>query len=157
MVGAVWIGSFELSRWRLRRTRWAMGFQSVRAGCRASLKQPTETKRDAVVLERRIGVLICDRKGGVCRTPSPREHTRAWRAGTHLQQTLIETSCAIGISGGVKAAPLGIRRGQGRLEIKLAIGQPFNSEHGTGANRTAQMGCCVNLAWAVRAEQIAAA
>jgi hypothetical protein len=45
VVGAVSIGSFELSRWRLRRTRWAMGFQSVRAGCRASLKQPTETKR----------------------------------------------------------------------------------------------------------------
>ena len=32
VVGAVSIGSFELSRWRLRRTRWAMGFQSVRAG-----------------------------------------------------------------------------------------------------------------------------
>ena len=85
-----------------------------------------------------------------------RAQTRAWRAGTHLQQTLIESSCAIGISGGVKAAPLGIRHGQGRLEIKLAIGQPFNSEHGTSANRTAQMGC-VSLAWAVRAEQIAAA
>jgi hypothetical protein len=27
----------------------------------------------------------------------------------------------------------------------------------TGANRTAHMGCCVNLAWAVRAAQIAAA
>jgi len=113
--------------------------------------------RDGVVLEHRIGVLTCDRKGGVWGTPSLREQTRAWRAGTHLQQTLIETSCAIGISGGVKAAPLGIRHGQGRLEIKLAIGQPFNSEHGTGANRTAQMGCCVSLAWAVRAEQIAAA
>ncbi len=49
MVGAVSIGSFELSRWRLRRTRWAMGFQSVRAGCRASLKQATETKRDMVL------------------------------------------------------------------------------------------------------------
>src|SRR6266487_2650802 len=57
---------------------------------------------------------------------------------------LIETSCAIGISGRVKAATLGIRHGQGRLEIKLAIGQPFNSEHGTGANRTARMGCCVS-------------
>ena len=44
VVGAVSIGSFELSRWRLRRTRWAMGFQSVRAGCRASLKQATERK-----------------------------------------------------------------------------------------------------------------
>jgi hypothetical protein len=44
-----------------------------------------------------------------------------------------------------------------QLEIKLAIGQPFNSEHGTGTNRTAQMDCCVSLAWAVRAEQIAAA
>ena len=113
--------------------------------------------RDGVALEHRIGVLICDRKGGVWGTPSLRAHRRAWRAGTHLQQTLIETSCAIGISGGVKAAPLGIRRSQGRLEIKLAIGQPFNSEHGTGANRTVQMGCCVGLAWAVRAEQIAAA
>jgi hypothetical protein len=112
--------------------------------------------RDGVVLEHRIGVLTCDRKGVVCRTPSVAQ-TRAWHAGTHLQQTLIETSCAIGISGGVKAAPLGIRHGQGRLEIKLDIGQPFNSEHGTGANRTAQMGCCVSLAWAVRAEQIAAA
>jgi len=113
--------------------------------------------RDGVVLEHRIGVLTCDRKGGFWGTPSLRAQTRAWRAGTHLQQTLIETSCAIGISGGVRAAPLGIRPGLARLEIKLAIGQPFNSEHGTGANRTAQMGCCVSLAWAVRAEQIAAA
>ena len=113
--------------------------------------------RDGVVLEHRIGVLTCDRKGGVWGNPSLREQTRAWRAGTHLQQTLIETSCAIGISGGVKAAPLGIRHGLGRLEIKLAIGQPFNGEHGTGANRTAQMGCCVSLVCAVRAEQIAAA
>jgi hypothetical protein len=45
-VGAVSIGSFELSRWRLRRTRWAMGFQSIRTGCRACLKPATETKRD---------------------------------------------------------------------------------------------------------------
>ena len=44
VVGAVSIGSFELSRWRLRRTRWTMGFQSVRTGCRACLKQATETK-----------------------------------------------------------------------------------------------------------------
>ena len=47
--GAVSIGSFELSRWRLRRTRWAMGFQSVRAGCRASLKQATETKGETAL------------------------------------------------------------------------------------------------------------
>jgi hypothetical protein len=113
--------------------------------------------RTGVVLEYRIGVLTCDRKGNVWGTPALREQTRAWRAGTHLQQTLIETSCAIGVSGGVKAAPLGIRHGQGPLEIKLAMGQTFNSEHGTGANRTAQMDCCVSLAWAVRAEQIAAA
>jgi hypothetical protein len=46
VVGAVSIGSFELSRWRLRRTRWAMGFQSIRTGCRACLKPATETKRD---------------------------------------------------------------------------------------------------------------
>ena len=156
MVGAVSIGSFELSRWRLRRTRWAMGFQSVRAGCRASVKRATETKRDGVVFEHRIGVLTCDRKGGVWGSPSLREQTRAWRAETPLQQTLIETSCAIGISGGVKAAPLGIRHGQGRLEIKLAIAQPFNSEHGTGANRTSQMSCCVRLVCALRAEQVAA-
>jgi hypothetical protein len=134
-----------------------MGFQSVGAGCRASLKQPTETKRDGVVFEHRVGVWTCDRKGGVCRTPSPREHTRAWRAGTHLQQTLIEASCAIGISGGVKAAPLGIRHGQGRLEIKLAAGQPFNNEHRTGANRTSPMSWCVRLVCAVHAEQITAA
>jgi len=44
--------------------------------------------RDGVVLEHRIGVLTCDRRGGVCRTPSPRGRTGAWRAGTHLQQTL---------------------------------------------------------------------
>ena len=116
-----------------------------------------DEERHGVVFEHRIGVLTRDRKGGVCRTPSPREHTRAWRAGTHLRQTLIETSYAIGISGGVKAAPVGIGHGQGRLEIKLAIGQPFNSEHGTGANRTSQMSCCVRLVCAVRAEQIAAA
>ena len=112
---------------------------------------------DGVVLEHRIGVLTCDRKGGFWGTPSVRTQTRAWRAGTHLQERLIETSCAIGISGGVKATPLGIRHGLGRLEIKLAIGQAFNSEHGTGANRTARMGCCVSLVGAVRAEQIAAA
>ena len=114
---------------------------------------------DGVVLEHRIGVLTCDRKGGVWGNPSLREQTRAWRAGTHLQQTLIETSCAIGMSGGVKTAPLGIRLGdgQGRLEIKLAAGQPFNNEHGTGANRTSPMRWCVRLVCAVRAEQIAAA
>ena len=113
-------------------------------------------ERHGVVFEHRIGVSTGDRKGDVWRTPSPRERTRAWRAGTHLQQTLIETSCAIGISGGVKAAPLGIRHGQGRLEIKLVAGQPFNSEHGTGANRTSQMNCCVRLVCALRAEQVAA-
>ena len=116
-----------------------------------------DEERHGVVFEHRIGVLTCDRKGGVRRTPSPREHTRAWRAGTHLQQTLIETSCAIGISGGVEAAPLGIRHGQGRLEIKLAAGQPFNNEHGAGANRTSQISGCLRLVCAVRAEQIAAA
>ena len=113
--------------------------------------------REGVVLEHRIGGLTCDRKGGVWGNPSLREQTRAWRAGTHLQQTLIETSCAIGISGGVKAAPVGIGHGQGRLEIKLAAGQPFNNEHGTGANRTSQMSCSVRLVGALRAEQIAAA
>jgi hypothetical protein len=133
-----------------------MGFQSVGAGCRGCLKQPTETKRDGVVFEHRIGALTCNRKGGVCRTPSPREHTGAWRAGTHLQQTLIETSCAIGISGGVKAAPLGIRQDQGRLKIKLAAGQPFNNEHRTGANRTSPVSWGLRLVGAVRAEQIAA-
>ena len=70
---------------------------------------------------------------------------------------LKKTSCAVGISGGVKAAPLGIRHGQGRLEIKLAAGQPFNNEHRTGANRTSPMSWCVRLVGAVRAEQIAAA
>jgi hypothetical protein len=49
VVGAVSIGSFELSRWRLRRTRWAMGFQSVRAGCRVSLKRATETKGETAL------------------------------------------------------------------------------------------------------------
>jgi len=54
-----------------------MGFQSVGAGCRASLKQPTETKRDGVVFEHRIGVLTCDRKGvfaGLRRRVSIRGH-----------------------------------------------------------------------------------
>ena len=134
-----------------------MGFQSVGAGCRASLKQPTEAKGDGVVFEYRIGVLTGDRKVVFAGTPSPREHTRGWRAGTHLQQTLIETSSAIGVSGGVKAAPLGIRHGQGRLKIKLAAGQPFNNEHRTGANRTSPMSWWVRLVGAVRAEQIAAA
>jgi hypothetical protein len=50
VVGAVSIGSFELRRWRLRRTRWAMGFQSVRAGCRASSKRATETKGETSLL-----------------------------------------------------------------------------------------------------------
>lgn len=49
VVGAVSIGSFELSRWRLRRTRWTMGFQSVRTGCRACLKQATETKGETAL------------------------------------------------------------------------------------------------------------
>jgi hypothetical protein len=157
VVGTVSIGSFELSRWRLRRTRWAMGFQSVRAGCRVSLKQPTETKRD-MALFLNIALehgLVTERAvfGGLrCRVSV----TRAWRAGTHLRETLIETSCAIGISGGIKTAPLWIRHGQG-LEIKLGAGQPFNNEHGTGAHRTSQMSGCVRLVCAVRAEQIAAA
>ena len=49
VVGAVSIGSFELSRWRLRWTRWTMGFQSVRTGCRACLKQATETKGETAL------------------------------------------------------------------------------------------------------------
>src|SRR5258708_39213972 len=101
--------------------------------------------RDGVVLEHRIGVLTCDRKGGVWGTPSLRAQTRAWRAGTHLQQTLIETSCAIGISGGVKAAPPGVRPDLGRLEIKQGVGEPFIGEHGTGANRPAQVGSSVSV------------
>jgi hypothetical protein len=156
VVGAVSIGSFELSRWRLRRTRWAMGFQSVCAGCRVFLKHQPRRRETCCCFEHRIGVLSGDRKSSVWRTPLPRERTRAWRAGTHLQQTLIETSCAIGISGGVEAAPLGIRHGQSRLEIKQAAGQPFNNEHRTGANRTSPMSWCVRLVDAVRAEQIAA-
>ena len=62
------------------------------------------------------------------------------------------------MSGGVKTAPLGIRLGdgQGGLEIKLAAGQPFNNEHGTGANRRSQMSRCVRLVCALRAEQVAA-
>jgi hypothetical protein len=60
-----------------------------------------EEERHGVVYEPRIGVLTCDRKSGVFRTPSPREHTRAWRAGTHLRQTMIEESCVIDISGGI--------------------------------------------------------
>ena len=135
-----------------------MGFQSVGAGCRASGKQATEMKGDTglflnIALESRpvtVRVLFA----GLRRCVSIRVHGRA---GTHLQQTSIETSCAIGISGGVKAAPLWIRHGQGRLEIKLAAGQPFNNEHGTGANRTSQMSCCDRLVCAVRAEQIVAA
>src|ERR1035441_5797343 len=78
-----------------------------------------DEERHGVVVEHRIGVLTCERKGGVCRTPSPREHTRAWRGGTHLQPTLSEASCAIGISGGVKAAPLGIRHGQRSEERRV--------------------------------------
>jgi len=42
------------------------------------------------------------------------------------------------------------------LEIKLAAGEPFDDEHGTGAHRTSEMSCCVRIVWAVRAEQIAA-
>jgi hypothetical protein len=61
-----------------------------------------------------------------------------------------------GISGGIKTAPLLVRQGQG-LEIKLAAGQPFNNEHGTGAHRTSQMSGCVRLVCAGRAEQVAAA
>jgi hypothetical protein len=141
----------------VRRMRWAMGFQSVGAGCGVFLKQPTERKKDIALFLNRIGVLIGDRKGRVWRTSLPGERTRAWRAGTHLHQTLMETSCVIGISGGVKTAPLWIRYSQGRVEIKLAAGQPFNNEHGTGANRTSQMSCCVRLVCAVRAEPIAAA
>ena len=158
MVGAVSIGSFELSRWRLRRTRWAMGFQSVRSGCRASLKHATETKGETALFLN-IALESCPVTEGVVFEGSPRcvSRRRAWRAGTHLQQTLIETSCAIGISGGVKAEPLGIRHGQGRLKIKLAAGQPFNNEHRTGANRTSPMSWWVRLVGAVRPEQIATA
>ena len=42
------------------------------------------------------------------------------------------------------------------MEIKLAAGEPFDDEHGTGAHRTSEMSCCVRIVWAVRAEQIAA-
>ena len=122
--------------------------------CKATSR---DEERHGGVFEHRIGVLTCDRKGGVCRIPSPREHTKAWRAGTHLRQTLIEISWAIGISGGVETAPLGIGHSEGGLEIKLAAGQPLNNEHRTGADRTSQMSWYVRLVCAVRAEQIAAA
>jgi CDGSH-type Zn-finger protein len=89
-------------------------------------------ERHGVVFEHHIGVSTSDRKAGVCRALSLRERRGPWCDGTHLRQTLIETSCTIGISGGIKTAPLWVRHGQG-LEIKLAAGQPFNNEHGTGA------------------------
>jgi hypothetical protein len=143
VVGAVSIGSFELSGWRLRRTRWAMGFQSVRAGCRVSLKATNrDGERHGVVFEYRIGVLSGDRKGGVWRTPSPRERTKGmacWNTPTtevdrnKLRHRYVRRS---------QGCTSGIRHGQGRLEIKLAAGQPFNDEHGAGANRTSQMSCC---------------
>ena len=53
---------------------------------------------------------------------------------------MIEASCVIDISGGIKAAPLWIRQDQAGAEMKLATGHPFDDEHGTAANRTAQLG-----------------
>jgi hypothetical protein len=53
---------------------------------------------------------------------------------------MIEASCVIDISGGIKAAPLWIKQDQAGVETKLATGHPFDDEHGTAANRTAQLG-----------------
>ena len=53
---------------------------------------------------------------------------------------MIEASCVIDISGGIKAAPRWIRQDQARAETKLATGHPFDDEHGAAANRTAQLG-----------------
>jgi hypothetical protein len=53
---------------------------------------------------------------------------------------MIEASCVIDISGGIKAAPLWIRQDQAGAEMKLATGHPFDDEHGTAASRTGQLG-----------------
>jgi hypothetical protein len=53
---------------------------------------------------------------------------------------MIGASCGIDISRGIKTAPLWIRQDQAGVKMKLATGQPFDDEHGAGANRTAQLG-----------------
>jgi hypothetical protein len=53
---------------------------------------------------------------------------------------LIEASCVIDLSGGIKAAPLWIRQDQACAETQLATGHPSDDEPGTAANRTAHLG-----------------
>src|SRR5437016_5327495 len=71
---------------------------------------------------------------------------------------MIGASCVSDISGGIKAAPLWIRLYQARAEMKLATGHPFDDEHGTGANRAAQLGSDIRMSCATfYAEQSTAA
>jgi hypothetical protein len=53
---------------------------------------------------------------------------------------MIKASCVIDISGGIKAAPLWIRQYPAGAEMKLATGHPFDDQHETAANGTAQLG-----------------
>ena|SRR5208282_987111 len=61
---------------------------------------------------------------------------------------MIGASCVIDISGGVKVAPLWIKQDQACAETKLATAYPFDDEHGTGANRTAQLGSDIRMSCA---------
>jgi len=70
----------------------------------------------------------------------PVERTKAWRAGALLRRTMIEAGRAMDNSGRINAAPLWISQCEAGAEMKLATGHPFDDEHGTAANGTAQLG-----------------
>src|SRR5271157_2131306 len=53
---------------------------------------------------------------------------------------MLEVGCAMDNSGRVNAAPVWISQCQARAEIKFATGHPIDDEHGTGTDRTAQLG-----------------
>ncbi len=113
MVGAVSIGSFELNASVCGGRGESYGIWIGPSWSHIGVEATNQDEESHMVVFGSLsGLLTCGRKGRICGARSPREHTRARRAGTHLQQALIETGCAIGISGGVNSAPLGIRHCQ---------------------------------------------
>jgi hypothetical protein len=48
---------------------------------------------------------------------------------------MIEESCVVDLSGGINAAPMGMRQYQDSAEMKLPTAQPFDEQHGSGSSR----------------------
>jgi hypothetical protein len=69
-------------------------------------------------------------------------HTAALHACACNCGREIETLWAMDVSGAVNAAPLCGREIQVWLEVKLSTRNPFDDQHGAGADGTMQQVCC---------------